>query len=95
MLGSGLFIVSIAHQPRFVIQHPWIDSLGKISYGIYLYHMVVITGVLFLLQKWVDHGLVLNSLSQILLINAATISITFSVAWLSHKYFESLFYRKP
>lgn len=95
MLLSGLFIVSIAHQPRFVIQHPWIDSLGKISYGIYLYHMVVITGVLFLLQKWVDHGLVLNSLSQILLINAATISFTCLVAWLSHKYFESLFYRKP
>lgn len=95
MLVSGFFIVTIAYQPRFIIQHSWIDTLGKISYGIYLYHMVVITGVLFVLQKWMNYGLVLSSVSQILIINAATISITCLVAWLSHKNFESLFYRKP
>ncbi len=95
MLVSGLFIVSIAYQPRWIIQHSIFETLGKISYGIYLYHMIVITGVLFLLQKWMDRGLVLNSLSQILLINIATLSITILVAGLSHKYFESRFYRKP
>ena len=95
MLVSGFFIVTIAYQPRIIIRHPWIDTLGKISYGIYLYHMIVITGVLFCLQKLMEHGLLLSNLAQIILINAVTILITFLVAWLSHKYFESRFYRNP
>lgn len=95
MMISGLLIYAISHQPIWTIQNKWVNALGKISYGIYLYHMIVLTGVLFIFQKAVALGLVLSDFQQILLINTATISITIWVAWLSNKYFESLFYRKP
>ncbi|MBI9064242.1 MAG: acyltransferase [Marinilabiliaceae bacterium] len=64
--------------------------LGKISYGIYMYHMIVVNLVLFLFLK--VHSLFhLSSTTVIILINLSCIMGTILVSHISFKYFESKF----
>lgn len=63
--------------------------LGNISYGIYMYHMVVIVGVILLLDKLgigVD-----NSLTSQTAMYSLSIGLTILIAWLSYRYFETFF----
>lgn len=65
--------------------------LGNISYGIYMYHMIVIALVLGLLRHF--HYPVSNGIGSQLIVYSATIVLTIFVAWLSYRYFESGFLR--
>lgn len=93
MIISGLFIFSISNNPLFQVKNQWVNYMGKISYGIYLYHMVVLTGILFVLKKVSNHTLFSNSTLQIIGINLSTIFITIIISSVSNKYFENLFYK--
>ncbi len=64
------------------------DFLGKISFGIYVYHILVI----FLLQL-VMPGLLtgLNAVLQMVIIFMAVITVTIITAYWSYRYFESPF----
>ncbi|MCT4588184.1 MAG: acyltransferase [Carboxylicivirga sp.] len=67
-----------------------IRFLGKVSYGIYMYHMIVLNLVLFIALKL--QGIFnLSSLLMILLVNLFCILGTILVSHLSFKYFESYF----
>lgn len=50
----GYFIINVACNPKTLIQleYKWISYLGKISYGIYLYHVVAVVFTLNLLKAW-------------------------------------------
>lgn len=91
MIVSGLLITLISDYPLFVIRSKFLDYLGKISYGIYMYHMIVITGLLFLVSKFELHHYI-NTPLFLVLLNLLTIICSIIVAHLSFRYFESRFY---
>ncbi len=50
----GWLIVNVGANPNriFSLEHPVLHYLGKISYGIYMYHMVVVYGMAFIFGKF-------------------------------------------
>ncbi|MFD2144546.1 acyltransferase family protein [Mucilaginibacter antarcticus] len=93
MLISGLFISLISDYPIFIVKNRFLDYLGKISYGVYVYHAIVFTGILFLVTKFKLYSYI-NPTLFIVLLNLLVIVITMLVAHLSFKFFESKFYRR-
>ncbi len=67
-----------------------LDFLGKISFGIYMYHMIVVTFVLFIFME-ISKFISMNEIIVILLINILSILGTVLISHLSFKYFESYF----
>lgn len=92
LLVSGSLISLITDYPKFIIKNKTIDYLGKISYGIYMYHMIIITATLFFVNKFKVYNH-LNDRLFIILLNLFVIGSTIIVAHFSFKYFESLFYK--
>ncbi|MFZ6024764.1 MAG: acyltransferase family protein [Bacteroidota bacterium] len=64
----------------------WLVLGGKISYGIYMYHMIVITGLIFIFQKLPVHGF-----SVVLGVNILSMVFTYLLALLSYRLYESKF----
>ncbi len=97
LLISPLFLIiilNVASNPHSIVKMRGRVSnfLGQISYGIYMYHMMVIAFVLHgymhfapvrEVQPWYDH----------VLIYVLVIGITIFVSYLSHRIFESRFIR--
>lgn len=89
-----LIILNVSANPRSLLkfENPWLDTLGKISYGIYMYHMLIAVAVLHLVMIlfpnassvpwWLDAGIYLT-----------TIGLTVVVSYLSYTFFESRFIR--
>ncbi|WP_339755892.1 acyltransferase [uncultured Winogradskyella sp.] len=91
MLLLGLFIHSIScNNFGVTVTNKAINYLGKVSYGIYMYHISVIYAVLFVFLK-VEFLSELNDVVVILLINLLVIGLTIFVSHLSYKYFEMKF----
>ncbi len=89
----ALVVINAALNPRniFRLETPVLNFLGKISYGIYMYHMMCI-GIAFAIARAITTNVVLQNILLYLL----TIVLTILVSWLSFDYFESLFLRlKP
>jgi peptidoglycan/LPS O-acetylase OafA/YrhL len=89
----SIVVVNGALNPRniFRLETPVLNFLGKISYGIYMYHMMCI-GIAFAIARAITTNVVLQNILLYLL----TIGLTVLVSWLSFDYFESLFLRlKP
>jgi len=86
-------IVTVAANPRSVVPqaHPTLESLGKISYGIYMLHMPVVyaTSWLFLRTTW-WHGRPALYYAAFYL---AVVSGTLTLAGLSYRFFELRFLR--
>jgi peptidoglycan/LPS O-acetylase OafA/YrhL len=88
-------ILNIATNPNSILklEHPVLNYFGKISYGLYVYHLFAVVIVLKALPEvlplqdwspWISYPL---SLGLILL-------LTTGISHLSYKYFESYFLRK-
>lgn len=89
-LVSVFLIVNVSMNPLSLIKlnNPYLDYIGKISFGIYVYHPIVI----YLLSKWVGLFIGRASLeSQYVLVYILVVSCTIFVAHLSYKYFEKPF----
>jgi peptidoglycan/LPS O-acetylase OafA/YrhL len=74
---------------RIFLRGSWLRFIGKISYGIYIFHWPVIV---LLKQSWLSITPVnfwINQIGFILLVGACSLMI----AWLSYQYFESPFLR--
>lgn len=81
-------IISVAQIEKAEwLNHKWLNFLGDISYGIYMYHVLVI-GVL--IQVSLKLGLATNLFSLVLIIVASG-GLTICLAGLSKKYFENRF----
>lgn len=91
MLLFSASIFCLIQTPYRILENKNLKYLGKISYGIYMTHAIVmqITGLVFL--KIVAQHKFINSAIFILSFNLATIILTIIVAHLSYKYFESYF----
>jgi len=90
----GLFIHSLSFNNHTLeITNKLINHLGKISYGIYMYHAIAMNVVVFLFLKLNLTASIANSLT-ILLINASTFVLTIIFAHISYTYFEKYFLKK-
>ncbi|WP_157514720.1 acyltransferase [Mangrovimonas sp. TPBH4] len=87
----NLVIVNLANESKFNITNPFINHLGKISYGIYMYHMFAIHIIVFVFMKL--HNEILPKWATILTINLFSLAGTLMVSHISYKYYELKFLR--
>lgn len=94
LVYSVLFLViilNVSSNPDCILklENKLFRMLGNISYGLYMYHLVVIAFVFAGLKSL---GMEINdSVSSQLTVYALTILLTILIAWLSYSYFEKWF----
>lgn len=84
----GLLIINLAANPKCIInlENILLNYLGKISYGLYMYHTIIIVLVL--------KSLSLINVHNVILENILTFFLTIIVAAISYKYIEEKFIEK-
>ena len=84
-----ILILNISCNSKSIItlENSVFNFLGKISYGIYMYHMIVVVFVIRLASKFTDEG----SLMANVFIYGFSVMLTIFIAWLSYEYFEKRF----
>ncbi|QXP59400.1 acyltransferase family protein [Olleya sp. HaHaR_3_96] len=91
MVLFGLFRHSTAHNNFEVeIKNKALNYLGKISYGLYMYHVIALNAVVFLFLKLQKADL-FNDRLTIILMYLMTFILIITIAHLSCNYFESYF----
>jgi peptidoglycan/LPS O-acetylase OafA/YrhL len=88
----ALVIVNVGCNPRTVIdfREPWMNSLGKISYGLYMLHPTAIVLVLAALR---GSGLDGRSWNYNLIMYPAAIGLTLLLSYVSYQFLEMPFLR--
>lgn len=97
LLYSAVFLViilNVSTNPKSIIklENKLFHELGKISYGIYMYHMMVVIFVLRSSTELFDKPF-LGSVTGNAMIYAATITLTLVISYLSYHLFEIRFIR--
>lgn len=90
MLLFSFFILCISYEPLFIIKNRFLNYLGKISYGIYMYHAFLMQLVGFIIIK-LHKKIILSDLTIILLSYVLVIIATLIVSHFSYQYFEKRF----
>jgi peptidoglycan/LPS O-acetylase OafA/YrhL len=90
-----VIILNVATNPHcaYRLQGPVLNYLGKISYGIYMYHLICIAFVFHVLDSWFHFPLRLEGWHSALLY-ALSIPLTLGVSALSYHFLEYPFIRK-
>ena len=86
----GFAISILAIRPIKILQNKMMDYVGKISYGIYMYHAIIMQLVGLIYLKVISKFDFQNT-SDIIIINLSVITITIVVSHFSYKYYESYF----
>ncbi|WAC02199.1 acyltransferase [Lacinutrix neustonica] len=87
----SLFIHTISFNTQgFVIKNKGLNYLGTISYGIYMYHVIVLNAMVFLFLQ-LKKMIVINDVLTIVLLNVLTLFFTILLAHFSYNYFETYF----
>lgn len=84
----SLFFFSMKSSAHFMsFSHPLLVFLGKISYGIYLFHLFAIVLACKLVSCFTDSA----TSSVFLLLSALTVGLSIAFGWLSYRFVESRF----
>ena len=85
-------ILNVSREGKFFVslENRFFHMLGKISYGIYMYHLIVVTFVVFCFQQVLGRGSELGFIEN-LLIYVLSIGGTILISWLSYEFFELRF----
>jgi peptidoglycan/LPS O-acetylase OafA/YrhL len=89
----SILIVNVATNPRSILKlenRPF-DFLGRISYGIYMYHPICVTLALLITRELFSDGF--DGWLSNLVLYALSLTITIGVAAFSYRYFEGWFLR--
>ena len=87
VFSSSVYFLSL--KPYKILQSGVLKFLGKISYGIYVYHAIVFQLIGFIFLKWQPT----NSNVFIILFYSSVFLLTIGISALSYKYFEKPFLR--
>lgn len=89
-VACAFIILNVAFniKPIIGLENRLFDFLGRISYGLYVYHSIVLYLLALLLRDKLSY--LPNSLAVIILI-LVVILITVAISWLSYEYFEKGF----
>ena len=70
-------------------EYRWLSYLGKVTYGTYMYHKLILTILLklFLIYGWMD----VSSISGGIVYHVLSLGITIVVSIISYEYFEKWF----
>ncbi|WP_460218623.1 acyltransferase family protein [Psychroserpens sp. MEBiC05023] len=91
MVMFSLFVHTLAYNNYGrTISNKFLNYLGQISYGIYMYHVIALNVVVFFTLKS-NIAEIFNGTITMLLIYILTFALTILMAHLSYKYFESYF----
>ena len=90
MLLFCLVIGVLSNKPYFILNHSVTTYLGKISYGIYVYHAIVIQ-LIGLIYIKLFSNLGLNNYLIIVVYNAIVLITTICISHFSYQYFEKFF----
>jgi peptidoglycan/LPS O-acetylase OafA/YrhL len=90
-----LIILNVSTNKKSIInlENKLCDLVGKISYGIYVYHMIVLTTSPFIFKNLLNYELS-NSITDYLIVYTTVIGLTLLLSYLSFNYFESFFLKK-
>jgi len=87
----GFFIHSLAFNNKGItINSKILNHLGSISYGIYMFHAIILNAVVFLFLK-LEFLQNLSEISTIILMHLLIFAGTILIAHLSYTYFELYF----
>lgn len=88
-----VFLLNISSNPYFPLklENPSYNLLGKLSYGIYMYHISIIYVVLVLFDKM--QWQLANTTGDNLLLYSIIIALTIGISYLSYQYVEKPFLR--
>ncbi len=89
-ITSVFLIINVSSNPKtfFTLENRYINYLGKISFGIYVYHPLII----FLIANWFGKYIaLLDTNFQYVLIFLIIVPLTIIVAGLSYRFFETPF----
>lgn len=85
----AVIIINVATNKKSILnfEFPVFNFLGKISYGMYIYHPLI----LIILVKFLKQQNLVNSISSNIILYTSVILFTVIVSYLSFKYFEKPF----
>lgn len=90
MILFALFILNISNEKDYIVTNKFVNYLGDISYGIYMYHMIALNLIVFISLKMnVEH--LFGFIGTVVFINITTIGLTILFSHLSFYYFEKVF----
>lgn len=90
MILFALFILNISNEKEYIVENKFMNYLGEISYGIYMYHMIALNLIVFIsLKISVEH--LFGFIGTVVFINITTIGLTILFSHLSFYYFEKAF----
>lgn len=84
----ALCIMVFINNDIFVIRWKWLEYLGKISYGLYVFHIIFIHAGF---QYYLDNGISVSDGWNVLLLGAGTMACTISLSVLTYELFEKPF----
>lgn len=88
-LTLGIIICTINNQNKFIFRNKYFAYLGTISYGIYMYHPLVMYLVFAIMNSYLHVNTILYNFIAYFLI----VSLTILFSHFSYKYFETYFLR--
>jgi peptidoglycan/LPS O-acetylase OafA/YrhL len=80
--------VSMNDQSIIRLDFKWLDFLGEISYGLYMYHMLIVFGLVLVVSKFLPH---LPPVVETLVFYVVVTGLSIVVSFLSKRYFEDWF----
>jgi peptidoglycan/LPS O-acetylase OafA/YrhL len=86
VVALALIIGQVSRKNHLIdLEHKAWDALGRISYGIYVIHPLIILGLAAFTHQWSD----LPASIRLVAGCAAVCALTWAIAWLSYRYLEA------
>jgi peptidoglycan/LPS O-acetylase OafA/YrhL len=87
-MATALVITYITNHPTFLFDNQLIKFLGKISYGIYMYHWMIAIGVVLFYKSRIHQQI---SSIDVVYITCISSFLSIAVAYFSFHYLEAYF----
>lgn len=89
-LASAVIILNVAFNYKTIVnlENKIFNFFGKISYGIYVYHVLVLYFLNKMMKERIEHY---NNILQLIIVITIVLSLTVLISWLSYNYIEKRF----